>query len=327
MVRALAEKLMQSEQPGLPGSRDKTRNIFFSCAIATATLWDFRIDDVRIFDTVSLIFLFGFLLLSHKSFDKWMQDRRDYIVLFATIIGYAAVGYFLHHHRSSVAVVFFASLALYLTQLVRPTRYERVYRALVWMHVILFSVQYLSYVLFNRLINFSAGSDFSRIVSGVQFKPSGLFQEANSFCVNIFILATLAMVCRPNRLLNAIAALAMMISGSLWGLGAAFVLMLLCELRMGGTIAVQARTFCIAFLVIFGLFNVHLWLEKPLEKSLPYLYLRIADIYSDSSARERYVANTVPTSRCQHRMLVVPVATQRLHSSFRAKSLCLQAKA
>ncbi len=276
----------------------KTSNVatfFAAAAVAAASLWDFRLFDLRLFDGVALGCLGVYFVLAPEARTGFMLRRRSYWVLFSVIISYAAVGYVLHSHRSSLAIA-----ALAVVGFVTIARRDWLDSAasflwpLVCTHILFFFVQFGAFYVFHYVIDYqTALGETSRIMLAPDhMRAAGLFQEPNSYCLNLLVIASMAILKRPSRPLTLTAALTALLSESFWGIGVAMVLLFLNEMRLQQS----PRRFIIAvsasLAAIVVVFNAYLWLGKNRNYPAPYAYGRIIGILSDPSMRERYIQNT-----------------------------------
>jgi len=274
-------------------TRDRWAAILFTAAAASASLWDFRFSEVRIFDVASLALLLGYFLLSPESGRGWLKQRKIYIPLFAIIIAYAAFGYALHQHRSSIAIIALSLVGLHLIGRNDWLWSARVYKWLVVLHVGFFLIQMVGYRVFDAAIYFHSYDQISRYLSsGVAVKGTGLMQEANSYCLNVFVLTALSILHRSNRVLVLFAATTMMLSESLWGAGAAITLLFLNEFRNAASLKRFISMACAITLGAFAILNVYIWTTRTSGQEIPSLYSRILDIANDGSFRERYIQNS-----------------------------------
>ena len=92
-------------------------NASFLIAAAAATLWDFKLFDLRLFDALAVACLGVHLVLLPEPRTGFMARRRNYWLLFSVIIFYAALGYVLHAHRSSSAIAAPAAMCFVLIRL------------------------------------------------------------------------------------------------------------------------------------------------------------------------------------------------------------------
>ena len=274
--------------------------VFLIGSIVSASLWDFRVHDIRIFDALSVLLIGGFFLLSPEPIGDWWQRRRNFLFLFATIIVWAIAGYVLHWHRSSLAIIVFSLIGLHLIGHREVNEAARFYKWLAAIHIAFFLLQFTTFYVFGAFIDFHRFyGTASRISNGVgNLRGAGLFQEPNSYCVNLFILSTLAILHRPSHLFVAVAATTMMLSESLWGMGAAIVLVLLNEARTGGRLYRRALTGAALALALFGFFNVYVWGTMLSYQTVPDFYSRLANIKNDTSLRDRYLQNPASVPNC-----------------------------
>ncbi len=85
--------------------RQRIANTLLAIALAAATLWDYRLFGLRIFDGLALVCLTGFFFVNFEPLNGFFQRRRDYWLMFGTIVAYAALGFILYGHRSSLAII------------------------------------------------------------------------------------------------------------------------------------------------------------------------------------------------------------------------------
>ncbi len=264
-------------------------------AMAAATLWDYRLFDLRVFDGAAIMLFALWLVLTPEPVAGFLRRRSDYWLLFLTVAVYAGAGYVMHGHRSSLAIVALAAIGFILIgraewlKAIGPTLW-----VLVGVHISFFVIQFGAFYGFGRVIDFQAiVGEASRIVRAPShMRAAGLFQEANSFCLNLFVLTSIAILWRPSRLLTSGAVATIIVSESLWGFGAALLLLLLNEMRRKEPLRHLLIALAVTGATVGVLFNAYLWLNKNPNEHVPYFYWRIVSIAQDSSLRERYLRNT-----------------------------------
>lgn len=275
--------------------RARLADISFVIAFASASLWDFRLFDLRLFDGLALACLGVYFALSLENLTGFMLRRRNYWVLFSAIIFYAAVGYASYFHRSSLAILVLTIVGF---ALIGRREWLDALGAMLWplvgIHMLFFFIQFGAFYGFQYVIDYQAAlGGASRIMrSADHMRAAGLFQEPNSYCLNILVLASMAILARPSRPYALAAALTTLLSESLWGIGVSIVILLLNEMRLQES----PRRFVIALIFsmtsIAIIANAYLWLGKSPSKPIPDIYARIIDILSDFSLRERYIQST-----------------------------------
>ena len=274
--------------------KESIARVSLQIAIGAATLWDYRLVDLRLFDGVAILMLGLWLILTPKAQGGFSLLRRGYWFLFLTFAVYAVAGFILHKHRSSLAIFGFTAIGFIF---VSRTDWLRTVGPALWLltcvHMIFFAAQFIGFYGFGQVIDFQTiiGATSRIMRAPTQMRASGLFQEANSYCLNLFVLTSASILWRPSRVLTACAALTMILSESLWGLGAALVLFLLCELRLQTSLRRLLLSIAVSSLVIGVFFNGYLWLSKSHDENMPFLYWRITTIVSDASFQERYLQN------------------------------------
>jgi hypothetical protein len=260
----------------------------------------------------------GFFVLQWEPIPGWIQRRKSDLLLYGLVIAYAGLGYVLHGHRSSIAITILAAGGLLLAgrRDWLPSQ-GYFFWALAGVHMLFFLVQFSAFYGFHDIIDYQeilGGA--SRIMrSPEQMRAAGLFQEPNSYCLNLFVIASMAIVSRPSRPLTLVAALTMFLSESLWGIGAAVVLLFLNEMRLQQS----PRRFIIAFsaaVAVLGVvFNGYLWLTKTAGDHIPYSYGRILEITKDPSLRERYLRNRCG-SNPNTAITALPLETRLVQGAF-----------
>lgn len=295
------------QSPTAAPKRERLANASLAIALGTATLWDYRLFDLRIFDGVALASLLGFLLLTFEPLDGFLRRRRDFWLLFTTIVAYAALGFALHGHRSSLAIIALGVIGFILIGRRDWLAATRLFQWLLIAHIVFFLIQFLTFYLFKMTIDFQTvvGAQ-SRVDARVyQIRAAGLFQEPNSYCLNVFVLGTMIILQRAGRLFVLAAAATMALSESIWGVGAAFVLLLLDAIfrcRSPWQMATRLFAFALAIAVVF---NAYLWLTKRPGEALPYFYTRVLSITNDESTDARYLRNNCSSTE-QAAMTKVP---------------------
>lgn len=279
----------------LTSRKSNVATFFAAAAVAAATLWDIRLLDLRLFDGVALGCLGVYLILAPEPRADFIQRRRSYWILFSVIIFYAALGYVFHAHRSSLAI---AALAIVGFVMIGRRDWLDSAAPLLWplacAHMLLFFIQFGAFYGFYYVIDYQAIiGGASRIMRAPShMRAAGLFQEPNSYCLNLLVIVSMAILARPSRPLTLAAALTALLSESFWGIGISIVLVLLNEMRLQQPLRRIAVAVGISLAAIATIFNAYLWLSKNGREAVPYTYSRIAGILNDASLRERYIQNT-----------------------------------
>lgn len=262
-------------------------------AIVAASLWDFRVATIRVFDLVSLISLCTFFVLRLDIGRGWFA-RRAYILPFiAVMIAYAVYGYVDFHHRSSLAIVLLALASLQFAGYSDVSWLPRVYRWVVYLNVAVQAAQYVLFYVFNWILDPQLPFGIvSRIFEGggtIRYlRPAGLFQEPNSYSLNLFMMAAVVLLTKHDRRFAFLSAASMLITESLWGIVGAFVLLAFNEWYSSATFLRKCVALFLVWVTAFICFNAYLWAMKPESESKPYVYQRLARMTADPSARDRY---------------------------------------
>ena len=193
---------MNSTSLTVPSTTNFTRataaRIALASAIVAASLWDFRLATLRIFDLVSLVFICGFFALEFDVKRDWFSRRAYILPLVVLFVAYAIYGYVNFDHRSSLAIVLLSLICLQFAGYANASWLARVFRWIVYLNVAAVLLQYFSFRLFGVLLdpNQLLGVT-SRIFEGgggiPYIRAAGLFQEPNSCALNIFMMAAAAL--------------------------------------------------------------------------------------------------------------------------------------
>jgi hypothetical protein len=276
-------------------SRHAAARFALACAIFAASLWDFRIATVRIFDLISLISMCGFFLLEFDARRDWLSKRIYVLPLTVLIVAYAGLGYANFHHRSSLAIALLALVSLQFAGYSKASWLAGIFRGVVYLNVTVLLVQYFSFHIFGHVLDpQQLLGERSRILLGTwstpYLRPAGLFQEPNSYALNLFMMTVAALVPKRDRILALIAAGSMLLSESMWAVVAAFVLVALNEWNSDAAFVKRSASVLLLWLAMFVCFNGYLWLLKPEQLKEPPLYSRLSHMQIDASARDRYGA-------------------------------------
>ena len=235
--------------------------------------------------------LFAFFVLDVDAGRDWLSRRLYIVPLIVVILVYAAVGYLNFHHRSSLAIGILAILCLQFSGYRNVSWIIRVFSWIVYLNAVVLVVQFAVYKLSGILLDpQNLFGVHSRVFYQDEFRPAGLFQEPNSCALNMFIVATVALLPNRDRALALVAAGSMLMTVSLWGIGAAFVLVALNEWNANVPFMKKVGATLALWTALFVGFNGYLWLGKAPKAQMPALYARVLNISGDMSANDRYGA-------------------------------------
>ena len=136
----------------LPG-RIAAARIALAAAIVAASLWDFRVATIRVFDLASLLLICGFFALDPDFKRDWFSRRMYILPLVVVVLLYAGLGYVNFHHRSSFAIALLALVCLQFAGYPHAMWLARVFKWLVYAHVAMLLTQYLAFRVFGLLID------------------------------------------------------------------------------------------------------------------------------------------------------------------------------
>ena len=276
--------------------------IFLSLTLFLSSLSDFRVNAVRIFDIVAILLTLFFIFCAKQKLNK-LRDLSRYqkaIPFFIIIFLWSLYGYLNFHHRSSLAIILLSTIFLLLfvfaeNNLKNTNLIGKYLTFIILFHIFAFFAQYLGFILFHIVIDYQIPFGYiSRIFpqdSAHVLRASGIFQEPNTYCVNIFSLLICYLNCNFSRGVFFLGILSMVLSGSLWGLAVAFFLILIlfastqsnfCSLR-----SLFSKLAPLLVILIFSS-STYFYFTKPSDQEMPNIYNRIKNIRTDPSFIERF---------------------------------------
>ncbi len=267
-----------------------------------ATLWDFRWNDMRIFDIAALgvlVILLGRYLVINR---KLLISVRE-VALAVFIAIWCAYGYISLGHNSSLVIVF-GLVIFVLSRGYLRSNSDLIYGAAMWVlsiHIGCFFIQYFNFHLTGVVINpFGWLGYDTRSINELALMPvlraSGLFAEPNSYCVNVIYLLAFIFFKKESKWLVFLSILTLCVSQSLWGVIVGFLLLMMWFFMHARSFlkGVVAST-CYAVLLLF-LFVTSLYVTEGRYHDTPHFIQRIQEIQQDPSLRERFVANSIPNN-------------------------------
>jgi len=276
------------------------KDILLGIILLAASLWDFRQYDIRVFDIIALcsclmLFLVSYKDISFKTFDK----NRLFMV--SILILWSLYGFWSYNHYSSFVMIggVFLLFALFQQQEIF-SRLHILVPIVLFVHLIVFWIQYFSFYLFDYYVDYftyfeGAARNFSMPGGMKHFRPSGLFQEPNSFSLCIFMLTSLCLIQKNKYIpfLIILAGFSMMVSQSLWG-SIASIMLFLCYILLTNKINTKYLTrMVLALSGVILLFVGLLFLQNSNLNQTPQFLKRIDTVFSSGSFRERFITNTL----------------------------------
>jgi hypothetical protein len=266
--------------------------IALGVCVFLATLWDFRLFGVRVFDLFSLAILL--ILMAKNLWDnRGITFSSNLNRLASIIIVYSIFAFLVFRHQSSIVIIVGSILLVGSTLLDRELMAMGPwYRWFAWVHIAAFSLQLFIYFIFHKILDFHEFyGQSSRIFNNPQQRGSGLFQEPNSYCLAIFMLVASSTAFRASRTLTMVAGITMMISQSLWGVAGASLLIVIQEIREDTNLHLALFKITKNIIILLSISLLFLQITRPLEYAYPPIIERLAHLESDSSLRERYLVN------------------------------------
>lgn len=276
--------------------------IFLSFTIFLSSLSDFRVNAVRIFDIAAILLTFLFIFCTKQKLNK-LRDLSRYqkaIPFFIVIFLWSLYGYLNFHHRSSLAIILLSAIFLLLfvfteNNLKNTNLIGKYLTFIVLFHILAFFIQYLGFILFHIVIDYQIPFGYiSRIFpedSSNVLRASGILQEPNSYCVNIFLLLICYLTTNFSRVVFFLGILTMVLSGSLWGLAVAFFLILIFfTSTYSNFYSLRFLFFKLVPLLVILIFfsSTYFYFTKPSHMEMPNIYYRIKNIRGDPSFVERF---------------------------------------
>jgi hypothetical protein len=254
---------------------------------ACASLWDFYIGEVRIFDFIGLTLLLITIpciaIIGKDSPQIERQAVATSIIVFAFVFVFVAIG--IHSNPENLKPSIGMLLGVLVLAVVRcltvdETVIDRSINWVAWIHLFAFAFQLTFFYTIKEGLNYHAVVGLQpRLYSSV-YRPAGLFLEPSIYC---FFAASIFLLRRQReqafQLLDTFLLVSMILSLSLWGISVSLLLLFI----------FRTRTFVFASIgtVIAALFAVNAigFSSYPLYR---FFAGRIIDLASDPSAQGRY---------------------------------------
>ena len=261
------------------------------------SLWDYYIPAAggRVLDYIGLLILMA-SLMPHVAYADWrpLAFTRGHFLLLISMAPAIALGIVQGNILTAGAFLIGCAFvyALYFTY---DIDYERLYRQIGWLIVVnlaAFYVQYATFQLTGYLINYHAwvGAADPRVIVGGVIRAAGFYQEPNGFCQTLVMLNAIRLFCprvARDRLFP-ISLVNLILSESLWGIGAV-IFLVLCRLYLydtrGGRIPVFTLGLGSAALFAATLVDWPAVLELLFSS---FTLSRVTDIANDPSAQARF---------------------------------------
>jgi hypothetical protein len=251
---------------------------------------DFYYADIgRPFDylAIVLIFLTFVFFRSHPP----LQLRANAILLFALIVPWCIAGFWNESGLAAVAIMVGAGyvmpLSFFFVNAIGRVILDRSVFLMLFIGLAIFYLQSAVFVATGVFIDIPqmVGSIESRGLNEAlgYFRPSGIFQEPNAYCTVMFCLGTLYAAAGSRRSwLETVLILSFFLSRSLWGFGAATVLI---GLLYGWRFTAMGLVLLgMALAIYYLIFGIDL---AGLAQSSTTIF-RVFDIFNDASAQARF---------------------------------------
>lgn len=192
------------------------------------------------------------------------------------------------HHVSFFLFSFYIFFNLFLRANFNKSQVIKQIRIIIIIHLLFFILQYLGFYLFGNTF-----SDY-REIFGMRplriwnealnyFRPSGLYEEPNSYAVSLYMLIFLYyIVNRKIDFILIVGCISILLSQSLWGFGAVVVII---------SIIMMDKKLSLVYIALFASTVILLSIMNPdliLSDTSLTTYKRITNIFTDGSFIARY---------------------------------------
>lgn len=263
-------------------------------------LWDYYIPAAggKVLDYLGIAILV-LSLMPRVAFGDWrpLAITSTHFLFLLTLLPLLALGIVRGGFLTSAAFLL-GCLFVYSVYFNEDIDYQFVYRQMGWLIVLClipFYIQFATFWLTGYLINYHAwiGAADPRVLVGALIRAGGLNQEPNGFCLTLLMLNAVRLFCpKPGRdYLLPISLVTLVVSQSLWGIGAAIFLML-CWIYMSEA---KVRRVPIVLPVTAGIVGLAaLLIDWPTILELvfsEFTATRLLDIANDPSAQQRFTGS------------------------------------
>ena len=267
---------------------------------AIFSLWDFYVPAAggKVVDYVGILLL-ALSLLPRLAFGDWrpLGITRSHFFFLLTLSPLIALGA-VRGNVLTAAAFLVGFLFVYSVFFRKEIDYQLLYRQMGWLivfHLIPFYIQFTTFWTSGYLINYHSwiGAADPRVLVGGVIRAAGLYQEPNSFCLLLLLLTGIRLFCpKPGRdRLFPICIVTLIVSESLWGIGAA-IFLIFCRMY----VSERKNRKVPIFLPVAGgtVVFAGLFVDWPLVLELvfsPVTVARLVDIGGDASAQQRFTGS------------------------------------
>jgi hypothetical protein len=278
--------------------RLKTAAVFV--LFLSAFLWDFRPMGIRALDFIAIFIAGLFVLFNYKYI--FNLSKLDYA--FSGLISlYSIYGYVNYTHRSSLIIIVYTGLYVFLRQYPKDAG---IYRALKWLLILsltVFFVQFTVYHISGYFIDFQNlfGSS-SRPHLGVNeeytsfFRAVGLYSEPHTYCVSIALLILATLGQKKFEVWHYVASFSLLVSLSMWGILAGVALPAATAVWYSRTLYQAVLRYLVVMCVLGISFIILYGVMVPQKGTLNAMFIRFEKVFVDDSYEERFKEH-VPTQK------------------------------
>jgi hypothetical protein len=263
--------------------------ILVGIAFGCATLWDFYWVTVRPMDFVAVVLLVAAVIVSQGSIGEFRRPLDLAVGVPLSLLGgiilvYGIIGIFVDvQNAKPVTGIVLSVLAMFAIVAGVPPN-DRVLsvtvRTLIVIHCGALLLQAAVYYVSGQVLNFHFFLGLEpRLLSSI-FRPAGLFLEPAVFSLAMILMLGIRVRLRePFDWYEGLALICVLISLSLWGIGAVVIYLLL--FRRALLMVITSTAAVVALL----------WIEQAdllVGKIVRFFFSRVANLSTDGSAQGRY---------------------------------------
>lgn len=204
------------------------------------TLWDYYFFGLRILDFAALLGIFFGLFSCSRTGGRILicdDALRRPLALALIVVSYAIIGLAADSENAKTAIGFLFGVAVFFLYYVMPFDRKVINRYVslaIKIHISALSIQLIIYYAAGNLINFHSVIGIEPRLVAAFFRPAGFFQEPAHYALNMLLLLLLKSR-TSNGIrseLEVIGLISMLLTLSLWGVGATLLYVAIIRPRM-----------------------------------------------------------------------------------------------
>ncbi len=307
-------------------------NSYYLASLVLFSLWDYYIPFLggRVLDYVGIVLIMVYVGSRFIQLDFGvLKFTRAYLLLLLAMFPLVVLAYLGGGWLTATAFLlgstlvysFFSSARYSLDRLYKQCGY------LILFNLLFFFFQYAAYKLIGIVVDYHSyfGSISPRVFNEdvLFFRAAGLFQEPNSFSVTLFMLNVTRVLLKNDKpdMLFFGSLLALVLSESLWGVGATLVLALLAARLSMPTVPILVLLAGLGGLVSVGFVILINWPDTLGLVINPLTLWRLGNLDVDASVEGRYGGGVVDIKLDAPFMFGHGLTTTDFHSLAGANSI------